>query len=71
MASDLFLDDEELVRLTGRRRKSAQLRALRAMRIAHLENAAGEPVVPRSAIDGNRRDAHAKPAEWSPAVLNG
>ena len=68
-SAPLFLDDDELVRLTGRRRKSAQIRALRAMRITHLENAAGEPVVPRSAIDGPRREAPAKAAEWTPAAM--
>lgn len=66
----IFLTPAEVVELTGRKKKSAQALELKRMKIQHWINAAGQPVVPRSAIEG--RHAHAAPTkqEWKPAVLS-
>lgn len=42
---NLFLSDEEMATLTGRKTKSAQIRALRMMGVPHQINAAGRAVV--------------------------
>jgi hypothetical protein len=48
----LFLDDDEMAQLTGRKTKAAQIRALRAMGIPHQVNAAGRAVVVVANITG-------------------
>lgn len=48
----IFLTPQELANLTGRKQKSAQAIELKRMKIQHWINAAGQPVVPRSAIEG-------------------
>ncbi|WP_454874791.1 DUF4224 domain-containing protein [Paraburkholderia xenovorans] len=62
-----FLSNEELSVLTGRKVKSKQIESLRRMGIAFFVNAAGRPVVTRSAIDG-RVDTAARQA-WQPKAL--
>ena len=52
MTKDDFLDDEALVKLTGRRRKSMQITELRRLGLPFFVNAHGDPVVARSAIEG-------------------
>ena len=47
----MFLNQEELQILTGRQRRDAVIRALRGMRIEHVINAAGEPIVSTSHVD--------------------
>jgi len=42
-----FLDSDELQALTGRRIKSKQIQALRAMGVPFFVNAMGKPVVSR------------------------
>lgn len=64
----LFLTREQIDELTGCKRKAAQAQWLRANRIKHWINAAGWPVVPRSAIDAAPAAAQAVPA-WQPKVL--
>jgi hypothetical protein len=44
----MFLTADELARLTGYRRPSAQIRWLKARRVRHFVNAAGLPVVARA-----------------------
>jgi len=56
-----FLDQAELVKLTGKRRPGAQVQALRKMGVHHFVRPDGHPVVPRSAIDGK--------AQGEPRVL--
>lgn len=51
---DTFLTTEAVVRLTGRRRKSKQIEALRTMGLPFWVNAIGEPVVAVAAIEGRR-----------------
>jgi hypothetical protein len=49
-----FLKADELAELTGRKRRDKQIEALQRMRIPYLVNAAGRPVVARTAIEGGR-----------------
>jgi len=48
----MFLTDEEIATLTGRKVKAKQIAALRAMGIACYVNAVGKPIVSRSTIEG-------------------
>jgi len=48
----LFLTDEEIATLTGRRLKSKQIEWLRKEGIPFRTSATGHPVVTRSTIDG-------------------
>lgn len=50
--SSVFLDADDLVALTGRKRKARQIDALRSMGVPFRINAAGAPVVARAAIEG-------------------
>lgn len=71
MKTQTFLSSDELHDLTGRARKSLQIAELKRMRIHHWINAAGEPVVPRSAIEGRHASAASiKQQEWKPAALS-
>ncbi|WP_037588070.1 DUF4224 domain-containing protein [Stenoxybacter acetivorans] len=47
-----FLSREDVVILTGRKRATAQITALRSMGVPYLVNAAGNPVVPVAVITG-------------------
>jgi hypothetical protein len=68
--SAIFLDDDELVRLTGRRRKSCQIEALRAAGIPFRVNATGHPVVTRAAVEGKQEQTEAAPTRgWKPRVI--
>lgn len=50
----LFLNQEEVAELTGRRRKSLQIAQLRRMGVIFRINACGQPVIARSAIEGSQ-----------------
>lgn len=66
----LFLTQEELVILTGRKKKNLQLEQLRKMGVPFFVNAVGAPVVARVAIEG--RPTKAEPPRkkaWVPNVL--
>lgn len=63
--SDMFLNQEELATLTGRKMKSKQIEALRRMGLPFHVNACGKPVVARVVIEG-RRDAAETPKAWKP-----
>jgi len=65
----MFLDDEELARLTGFSRKTRQVQQLRMMGIPFYVNAAGRAVVTRSVVDGSRQEAKKAVGSWSPAAL--
>lgn len=64
---DLFLSPPELAVLTGRKVKSKQVDALRKMGIAFFVNAAGKPVVTRSAVEGGKEIVVR--ASWQPKAL--
>jgi hypothetical protein len=65
----LFLDDEELAKLTGFSRKARQVQQLRIMGIPFYVNGAGRAVVARSVVDGSRYEARKTAGSWSPAAL--
>jgi hypothetical protein len=51
-APTTFLSSSEVSELTGRRTHKLQIETLRKQGVPFFLNAAGRPVVPRSAIDG-------------------
>ncbi|MFS2015043.1 DUF4224 domain-containing protein [Massilia sp. CT11-108] len=65
--ADIFLNQEELTTLTGRKMKSKQIEALRRMGLPFHVNACGKPVVARVAIEG-RRDATDTPKSSKPVA---
>ena len=71
MADAIFLDPGELAILTGRKLKRLQVAQLRKMGIPFHINAAGRPIVCRSAVEG--RSTVAAPPDtqdsWAPAIL--
>lgn len=64
-----FLTDEEVGRLTGLKRKSAQVAWLRKSGIPFRVNAAGRPIICRSQLDGSNTRPAVASSEWTPAVL--
>ncbi|MFC4922976.1 DUF4224 domain-containing protein [Delftia deserti] len=72
MSESLFLNDEQLRQLTGRRHKSRQIEWLRAEAVPFRVNASGHPVVTRSAIEGRQESAMPQQQEkprWTPRVV--
>jgi hypothetical protein len=72
MASDLFLDDEALRKLTGFAHKGKQIEQLRKMRVPFWINGRGQAVVACSAVQGvaPAPAAATKPTKgWQPRVL--
>lgn len=61
----MFLDSEELIELTGWRRKSTQIVQLKKMGIPFFVNASGHAVVARTAIEGQKTKA--EPKKWVPS----
>lgn len=51
----MFLTRVDVERLTGKRRFSAQRRALAAMGVRYTESATGEPLVRMEALDSRKR----------------
>lgn len=62
----MFLSQEDVCVLTGKKRSGAQIRVLRQMSIPFFVNASGRPVVPRSVIDGSVVKAPKSVAGWQP-----
>lgn len=48
----IFLDPDDVVTLTGEKRKAHQVQALRVMEIAFFVNPPGKPIVTKSALEG-------------------
>ena len=63
----MFLEDHELVQLTGRKMKSQQIAWLRTSGIPFRVNATGHPVVTRSAVEGQQSKTEAR--GWTPRVV--
>ena len=57
----IFLTDEELIALTGRRRAKAQAEFLRSRQIRHIMNRAGRVVVVREWLTGEPKAASIEP----------
>ncbi|MEF2265388.1 DUF4224 domain-containing protein [Janthinobacterium sp. LS2A] len=68
-SSGTFLTAEDVAVLTGRKLKSLQAQALRAMGIPFFINAIGRPVVARTAIDGKTAVASPEKSAWVPPGL--
>jgi hypothetical protein len=71
MSDDLFLTDEQVVKLTGCKLKSRQIAWLKAEGVPFRVNATGHPVVTRAAVEG-RKPAEEPPQEaqrWTPRVI--
>ena len=64
--SNMFLTQDELVALTGRKIKSKQIEVLRQMGLPFWVNACGKPVVPVTAIEGGK-EPPTKPT-WQPPL---
>lgn len=62
----MFLDDDELVRLTGYKQKKKQISQLRAMGIPFRVNAGGLPIVTRSAVEGGKQKEKST-TTWEPS----
>lgn len=65
----VFLDDNDVARLTGRKLKSAQIDVLRTMGIAFHINASGRPIVPLSSIGINNNQIEPIDKSWSSNAL--
>lgn len=68
MNDNLFLDDAELARLTGRKLKSHQIAWLRKEGLAFRVNATGHPVVLRSTVD-QHAPVVTGPQSWKPRLV--
>lgn len=66
----LFLDDDELAELTGRKVRRLQIEALRRMLIPFHVNAIGRPVVTRAAILGQQTAPAEAARGWTPRVFS-
>jgi hypothetical protein len=64
----MFLNQDEVVTLTGRKNKGHQIQALRKMGLPFFVNACGQPVVTRVAVEGRPVAVETK-ATWSPPEL--
>jgi hypothetical protein len=67
----LFLTASELSELTGRKRHQHQIAWLRLSGIPFRVNAAGRPVVCRSAVEGTPGPISTPGQDWQPRVLRG
>lgn len=73
----LFLTQEELAELTGikrgrdgKSRNQLQCEHLRMFGVPFIPNAAGEPKVARSAIEGSIKTTAPKQSGWRPAAMS-
>lgn len=60
----MFLTADEVVRLTGKKRWTAQRRALDGMGIAYRLSARGEPLVRQSALDEQPQPGRNRGPRW-------
>lgn len=61
----MFLEDEQIVKLTGYRQKAKQVARLRKLGILFFVNASGHPVVPDSSVNGSKQPKPEK--TWTPS----
>jgi hypothetical protein len=65
----IFLDDDDVRKLTGKKLKAGQVDVLRRMGILFYINASGWPVVPKSAVDPQINKINQPDQPWVPDVL--
>lgn len=68
-APSTFLTPEEIAVLSGRKSKSRQIEALRAMGVPFFVNGIGHAVVARSAVEGGKAVTEPPKKEWVPPGL--
>lgn len=68
MTEPLFLTDDELATLTGRKLRKLQIDALKRMMIPFRVNALGRPVVTRAAVLGHTSAKPAEAVKWAPSL---
>ena len=61
----MFLTHEEVVRLTGRKTRDAQIRHLHRLRIDYYLDADGRPVIPRSVFEHDTAASDTEEPDWS------
>lgn len=66
----LFLDDDELAELTGRRVRRLQIEALKRMLIPFRVNAIGRPIVTRAAVLGGSEKSKEPAKRWAPSLAS-
>lgn len=64
MTDSVFLSVEDMERLTGKKRRKAQVDALRQMAVPFRVNAAGWPVVAVAAVEGIFRQPEMVKPVW-------
>jgi hypothetical protein len=64
-----FLDDAEVIKLTGRSFKKLQIEALRNMGVPFFINAMGRAVVTRTAVEGQKVAPPSEKKAWVPPGL--
>ncbi|MFS2007985.1 DUF4224 domain-containing protein [Duganella sp. CT11-25] len=64
-----FLTPDEITVLTGRKSKSRQIEALRAMSVPFFVNGIGHAVVARSTVEGGKSVIEPLKKEWIPPGL--
>lgn len=64
MMDSVFLSDKDIAKLTGRKRRAAQVAALKAMAVPFRVNAAGWPVVAVAAVEGIFRQPEKVKTGW-------
>ena len=69
MSESLFLDEDGLTELTGKRRKSARIRVLNSMGVQHKIRPDGSVAVLRAHVDRlfGEKAAKSKMETWQPA----
>lgn len=64
-----FLDDAEVIALTGRAQKKKQIEQLRTMGLPFFINAVGRALVARAAVEGKTAPAALPKPAWVPPGL--
>lgn len=67
--SSIFLSNEDVAILTGKKLKSGQVDVLRKMGIPFFINASGRPIVTIASVEGSKRMTEQPDKPWIPAVL--
>lgn len=65
----IFLSQDDVAILTGKKLKSAQVEELRKMGIAFFVNSSGRPVVLLSALEG-RKQSETPHRKWKSAAIS-
>lgn len=67
--SPLFLNDQEVFELTGRKIRRLQIEQLRRMLIPFHINALGKPIIARAIFVGTQNAAPVQEKSWEPRLM--